>query len=204
MIDPAIIREKYSQMTDEQLMHLAQTEGTELTNEALSALHDEFLSRRMDTSVFGGVESAKTDRRQHNIQKVKESATNEFTQAVWAYAFDEKAAGATDEAIRKGLAGFGLDGEHATYITAALENAAKERLAAHKANMARGGITCGAGFIFTYWSMAAAQGGGTYVITWGAIVFGAYRFLKAMNAKDKFDIILENIKAERDTLTAEN
>ncbi len=176
MIDPAIIRENYAQMTDEQLMHLAKSEGQDLTSDALSALHDEFLSRNLDTSVFGSVEDNKNIRQQRNLQKVKESAANEFTQAVWTYALDEKAAGATDNAIRKGLASYGLDEEHATLITDALENTAKNRLASHKANMVRGGITCGAGFLITYWTMTAAQGGGTYVVAWGAIVFGAYRF----------------------------
>ena len=204
MIDPAIIRENYAQMTDEQLMHLAKSEGQDLTSDALSALHDEFLSRNLDTSVFGSVEDNKNIRQQRNLQKVKESAANEFTQAVWTYALDEKAAGATDNAIRKGLASYGLDEEHATLITDALENTAKNRLASHKANMVRGGITCGAGFLITYWTMTAAQGGGTYVVAWGAIVFGAYRFLKSMHAKEKFDRILENIEAERGGETSAN
>jgi len=197
MINPAIIRENYAQMTDEQLMHLAQTEGQDLTSEALSALHDEFLSRNLDTSVFGTVQDNKTIRQQNNIQKVKESAANEFTQAVWTYALDEKAGGATDEDIRKGLAAYGLDEEHATLITTSLENTAKEGLATHKANMTRGAITCAVGLLITFWTMSAAQGGGTYVVAWGAIVFGAIRFFRSLPAKEKFDKILENIEAER-------
>ncbi len=47
-------------------------------------------------------------------------------------------------------------------------------------DMALGAIICLVGIIITAASYSSASGGGTYVVAWGAIVFGAVRFFKGM------------------------
>jgi len=50
-------------------------------------------------------------------------------------------------------------------------------------NMLYGGLWCVGGTVVTvgtYW-VAASSGGGTYFLTWGAILFGAIQFLKGLN-----------------------
>jgi len=43
-----------------------------------------------------------------------------------------------------------------------------------------GAVICAAGVLFTAITYSAAKGGGTYVVAWGAIVFGAIRMFKGM------------------------
>jgi hypothetical protein len=45
-------------------------------------------------------------------------------------------------------------------------------------SMAIGGIVCLAGIAITVISFMSAQGGGTYVVAWGAIIFGAIQFIR--------------------------
>lgn len=47
-------------------------------------------------------------------------------------------------------------------------------------NMAIGGIICLLGVLVTAATYGAASGGGHYVVAWGAIVFGAFQFLKGL------------------------
>lgn len=90
MLDTKIIRDHYSRMTDEQLSHLAQSEGQDLTPEALTVLHEEFSERKLDVSIFGTIDQNKTVQQNLNIAKAQESASKEFMNSIWAYAFDKK------------------------------------------------------------------------------------------------------------------
>jgi len=62
-----------------------------------------------------------------------------------------------------------------------IRNVARERALNE---MLLGAVFCIGGSVFTYISYqnAVSSGGGTYIITWGAIVFGAIRFLKGLGS----------------------
>lgn len=45
-------------------------------------------------------------------------------------------------------------------------------------NMVVGGLWCVGGIVVTAVSYSSAEPGGTYIITWGAVLFGAIQFLK--------------------------
>jgi hypothetical protein len=48
-------------------------------------------------------------------------------------------------------------------------------------NMVLGGIICAVGLIITVATYSAAsEGGGSYVVAWGAIIFGAIRFFRGL------------------------
>ncbi len=47
-------------------------------------------------------------------------------------------------------------------------------------NMIVGGLWCGGGIAVTVVTYTAASGGGTYVVAWGAIIFGAVQFFRGM------------------------
>src|SRR5665647_2252778 len=126
MIDIALIKENYSRMSDEQLIHLAQTEGQDLTSEALPLLHEEFLNRKLDTTIFGTLDDNKKAQQKRNIQEAQNNASNEFIKSIWTYAFNEKEKGTTDEEIRKSIIERGLDEEHSSLIIKTLESKAKE------------------------------------------------------------------------------
>ena len=198
MIDKSIIKENYSRMTDGQLIHFAETEGQDLTGEALDTLHEEFYNRNLDTSIFGIVEENKITQKKRNIEKAQESGSNEFINSIWTYAFDEKKNGKSDNEIQKGIMENGLDEEHSILIIKSLESKAKEILDAHDTNMIVGGLICTVGIAITLWTYsAAATGGGSYIVAWGAILFGAIRFFRGLSNKGKYKTILTNIQSER-------
>ena len=65
-----------------------------------------------------------------------------------------------------------------------MEDAAQAARGAARAkrNMIVGGAWCGGGIAVTAITYMNASGGGTYVVTWGAIIFGGYQFLKGLLA----------------------
>jgi hypothetical protein len=79
------------------------------------------------------------------------------------------------------LIGQGLNKERASVIVGNLEQQIKD-IKKKKANrdMLYGALWCGGGVIVTVvtYSNASSGGGGSYVIAWGAILFGAIQFIK--------------------------
>ena len=100
----------------------------------------------------------------------------------------------------EGIMDKGLDEERADLIIKTLEAKAKEILNVHDTNMLVGGLICTAGIGITLWtySEAFAGSGGTYVIAWGAILFGAIRFFRGMANKGNYKTILANIQSEKE------
>jgi hypothetical protein len=45
-----------------------------------------------------------------------------------------------------------------------------------------GGAWCAGGIAVTAYTYSAASGGGTYVVAWGAIIFGGWQFVKGLIA----------------------
>lgn len=69
--------------------------------------------------------------------------------------------------------------------TTQLENgrppsAAQVALARGKRDMLVGGLWCGGGLAVTLVTYMAASGGGTYLVAWGAIIFGGWQFVKGL------------------------
>jgi len=75
----------------------------------------------------------------------------------------------------------GLDEESASIVVTNLEqqirDAKKER--ANK-NMIYGALWCVGGIIVTVVTYSGASGGGTFVVAWGAILFGAIQFINGL------------------------
>ena len=197
MFDPSLIKDNYKQMSDDQLIHLAKTEGNELSAEALTILHEEFIDRNLNTDVFGTVEDIKEEDRKENQERIKEAETNEQLLPTWNYIFDEKRNGSTNEEIYNGLLQREIDKDSATLMISSMEAKAKDILASHEADKLRGGLVCAAGLAITFVTYSAVStSGGTYVVAWGAIIFGAIRFFKALNNCDKYKEIIEILKQE--------
>ncbi len=82
------------------------------------------------------------------------------------------------------LVGQGLDMASATTVVEELFAVqAKAASAAAKRNMLIGGLWCIGGTVvtvLTYQAAANNPGGGSYVVAWGAIIFGAFQFLRGV------------------------
>jgi hypothetical protein len=59
------------------------------------------------------------------------------------------------------------------------DDVAAIRAAANK-NMLVGGLWCAGGILVTALTYSAASGGGSYVVAWGAIVFGGIQFFRGL------------------------
>lgn len=83
--------------------------------------------------------------------------------------------------VTEDLVAKGLSRENAELVVHHIEEQAdKARKAKAKKDMLYGGLWCAGGTVVTVASMNAASGGGSYVITWGAILFGGMQFVRGL------------------------
>ena len=75
----------------------------------------------------------------------------------------------------------GLRAEDADVVIANLQNQYKqEKREAGNKNMLYGALWCVGGLLVTILTYSAASDGGTYIVAWGAVIFGAIQFFKGM------------------------
>jgi hypothetical protein len=85
---------------------------------------------------------------------------------------------------KRGLRRVGSGRRHASAQDIAYSSAYADQVRqAGRTNMMIGGLVCVVGLLVTVGSLAAAHGngGGSYMIAWGAIVFGAIQFLRGLS-----------------------
>jgi hypothetical protein len=89
--------------------------------------------------------------------------------------------GKSDEEIQTKLVKEGLDEAAVPTVLAELRAAFKEgQLAAAKKDMLHGGLWLVGGLLVTGITFAMASEGGSYFMTWGAIIFGGIQFFKGL------------------------
>lgn len=106
----------------------------------------------------------------------------EIVQAIYQYGAELVKAGNSPQQVESKLMEKGLDKASASVVVNNLfsmrSKAVKE---AGKKNMLFGALWCIGGTVVTIGTYAAASdGGGTYVIAWGAIIFGAIQFFRGL------------------------
>lgn len=75
----------------------------------------------------------------------------------------------------------GLRPEDADVVITNLQNQYRqEKQEAGNKNMLYGALWCIGGLLVTFLTYWAASGGGTYVVAWGAVIFGAIQFFKGV------------------------
>src|SRR5260221_539363 len=81
--------------------------------------------------------------------------------------------GIADNVIRSKIVVMGLTDEQASAVINTLRKVRKEvQRKTGQRNMLIGGLICLAGIIITVATLSATRGGGTYILMWGAILFG--------------------------------
>ncbi|MBF9224312.1 hypothetical protein [Hymenobacter ruricola] len=89
--------------------------------------------------------------------------------------------GKSDDDIQAHLLKEGLDETTGRTILAELRvEFKKAHLAAAKKDMLHGGLWLGGGLLVTGVTYAMASEGGSYFMTWGAIIFGGIQFFKGL------------------------
>ena len=75
----------------------------------------------------------------------------------------------------------GLRPEDADVVITNLQNQYRqEKQEAGNKNMLYGALWCIGGLLVTFLTYCAASSGGTYVVAWGAVIFGAIQFVKGV------------------------
>jgi hypothetical protein len=109
----------------------------------------------------------------------EQKTDEENVQALYLYAANSLRDGMPTGQIINKLVERGASPEFAEAIVHELQEAIIE---AHKSegrkNMLYGGLWCGGGTLVTVLSYAMAEGGGSFVLAWGAIIFGGIQFLR--------------------------
>jgi hypothetical protein len=111
----------------------------------------------------------------------------EATARALSYAKDVLRQGMAPAAVEEVLRAQGFDAASASSIVQSANRVKDERRAAGRRHMVTGGVICAIGIVVTVVTYsAAAEGGGSYVVAWGAIIFGGIRFFRGlMQATDK-------------------
>ena len=99
-----------------------------------------------------------------------------------SYAKDVLRQGMPRAAVEEVLRAQGFDPAAASAIVERANKTKDERRVAGRRHMIMGAVVCVIGIVITVWSYAAAEeaGGGSYVVAWGAIVFGAIQFVRGL------------------------
>lgn len=105
--------------------------------------------------------------------------------AVYRFAAECLKVGMSNERVVDELTKRGLSRDTARTVVQKLNEVRRraKREAAY-ANMGKGGVICLIGIVVTvatYASAASSPNGGSYVIAWGAILFGGIRFLQGLS-----------------------
>jgi hypothetical protein len=199
MGDQIIIKEQYARMSNDELIRLVKYEEHELTSEARLMLQEELVKRRLDTSLLDGIIQNHDAQAERKVAKAQKSVENAYINSIWSYALESKGNGLPDEEIYNGLLEKGIGEEHAAMMMKSLEHKATEQLKSATNEMTWGGLTSLGGLLITYFTYTEAANGGTYVIAWGAILFGAIKFFRGLSNADKNRMILRNIEPVRET-----
>ena len=102
----------------------------------------------------------------------------EAVRAIYAYAARLMKDGQGRAQIEAALVQKGLGQEAAAGVVA---NLVQARTKAAKKNMLYGALWCIGGIVVTVVTLGMAmEGGGTYIVAWGAIVFGAIQFFRGL------------------------
>ena len=111
----------------------------------------------------------------------QELSDEQVADAVYAFAAEKMRNGASPPQITEALVQKGLDRRLASTVVANLSQMRSRAIRdAAKKNMLYGGLWCVGGTAVTIGTYSAASGGGSYVVAWGAIVFGAIQFFRGV------------------------
>lgn len=123
-------------------------------------------------------------------QQPSQYEQQQMVRAVYMYAAEQMKAGISDAGIIRQLEERGLDNQSARTVVEQLSAARYEALRkAAQRDMMVGGLFCIGGILITaisYSSAASSPTGGSYVVTWGAIIFGAIQFFRGWSRSQQY------------------
>lgn len=178
MVDLDIIRERYASMTDEKLIRFAREDSHDLTTEAFSLLQLEFEKRNLDINTYLPVGP-------------HESGEGEAPLSLASGYPGSHARKARQEAIDN----------RAIPIAKLSEEELKTMIEKSHSSVVKNGVVLVIGLAITCITLLIAEGGGgTYVVAWGAILFGGIGFFRALGIKEKYQSALNDMITKKEEL----
>lgn len=107
---------------------------------------------------------------------------DQVVEQVYRYAAQQLNAGVSASQVIQELVAGGLPKEDASTVVRQMRQAqSKVKQEAGRKNMLYGALWCIGGLAVTFISyQSASTGGGKYVVTWGAVIFGAIQFFQGL------------------------
>ena len=111
----------------------------------------------------------------------QEPTEQELVDAIYQFAAEHMQAGKSNRQVEGLLVERGLQAGDAAAVVSNLSRARSEAIrSAGGRNMLFGALWCIGGTVVTVATLAASSEGGTYVVAWGAILFGGIQFLRGL------------------------
>ncbi|MEQ8786429.1 MAG: hypothetical protein RIC55_09020 [Pirellulaceae bacterium] len=112
----------------------------------------------------------------------QELSQEEAVEAIYRYAAEQMAAGHSNASVKADLMQQGLDPQSAEVVVDELSRVRSDAVrSAGLRNMGIGALWCIGGIAVTAITFSmASEGGGSYIVTWGAILFGGIQFLRGL------------------------
>lgn len=194
MFDIDLIKKNYSKMADQQIIELANSEGTIISHEAFNVLKREFIKRNLDKQLIKDVESKRLESKKGNIQDNILKEEQDINQQLWDYTIQQKYENKTDEEIIQGLIAKDVSIENARNAVSDLETAITKASKETSNKIFRGMVfICIAGLVaylsYTVWN--------NWLWVFLPIVFIIRLlgpFLRYFEQNEKYNFILKNIR----------
>lgn len=194
-LDISTIRNNYEAMTDAQLITIALEDGHTLTTPAFQVLKEEFLKRRLDEEPVAVAENNRQTVHEEALQKIREGSPEKYEAAIWQYIFEEKEKHTPEKEIIAGLCARAVAEEKANEMLSDTNNKLKEIIAQQDRKASINAFIVLLGLVATFLTYTnASLHGGTYIIAWGAIVFGTYDYFKGASERKKYKKLLATIE----------
>lgn len=173
-----LIRNNYASMPVEKLITIAKEDSPDLTEEAFLLLNQEFSRRDLNIETYLPI------KQEAQQQENSEPKMYDFAQGadkpMIGFPFNEK------EMIEK-----------EKLITQLTAKDLEQLIEKSKSAMQKNGAILAIGLTVTLVTLFMAENGGSYVVAWGAILFGGIAFVKAFDEKNKYQQLLNNINNEK-------
>lgn len=188
MADRVLIKKLYARMSNEQLLQLSMDEGKFLTSAAITILYQEFLKRKLDTSIFPVLRAYKVTEHQKRHQRLTQKKDIE---SVWEHFLDAKYKGKADQEILQDLCAMGLDYQVSYDIIHSMKAKAIELHEAHEKTVFKGLVLFlfGIGLLFINLTHINME-----TIASCCIILGLMKSISGLSSVVRYDRIVSHIQ----------
>ncbi|MEO7923157.1 MAG: hypothetical protein ABIR30_05720 [Chitinophagaceae bacterium] len=173
MVDAEFIKDHYATLTEEQLIELVEEGTQDLLPEALTLLKQEFRARGLSMSFFETKE----------ISSGESLPDNSFNPST----IPNSIIGTSDEDVFPS----NYHGSKEKLPEVQSREELEHQVGISDREAKKNGLIAVIGIVITFLTYEMAGQGGTYVIAWGAILFGGFGFIKALLKKSKYETALK-------------